>query len=91
MKEPNITLHIERLILEGIPLAYSHKTVVQGVVEGELARLLTGDGLAGELQSGGALRSVVGGDMQLSSDGNPHTLGRQIAHAVYQGIGGARK
>jgi hypothetical protein len=91
MKEQNITLHIERLILEGIYVSYSHRILVQSAIEGELARLLGSDGLAGELQSGAALRSVAGGDMQLSSDGNPHTLGRQIAHAVYQGIGGAKK
>ena len=91
MNESNITLHIERLILDGVPLAHGQRPLVQAAVEAELARLLAGDGLTAQLQRGGALRNIPAGNIQLSSDGNPHALGQQIAHAVYQGIGGAKK
>ena len=88
MNDSNINLHIERLILDGVPLSHGQRPLVQAAVEAELARLLTSGGLSAELQSGGALRHVPGGNIQLSSDGNPHRLGQQIAHAVYSGIGG---
>jgi len=87
MNDSNITLHIERLILDGVPLSYSQRPLVQAAVEAELARLLASNGLLAELRSGGTLRHVPGGNIQLSSDGNPHALGQQIAHAVYSGIG----
>jgi hypothetical protein len=87
MNDSNITLHIERLTLDGVPLAHSQRPLVQAAVEAELARLLANDGLAAELHSGGTLRHIPGGNIQLSSNGNPYTLGQQIAQAVYSGIG----
>ncbi len=87
MNDSHITLHIEHLILDGVPLSHSQHPLVQAAVEAELARLIASDGLARELRSGGTLRHVPGGEIQLGSDGNPHTLGQQIAHAVYSGIG----
>ncbi len=87
----NINVSIERLILDGLPLTHSQRPQVQAAVEAELARLLAAGGLATTLQEGGALPSIPGGSIQLRSDSNPHTLGQQIAHAVYGGIGGNRK
>jgi hypothetical protein len=87
----NINIHIERLILDGLPISHSQRPLVQAAVEAELARLLAADGLDSGLIAGGAMPSVPGGSIQLMSDGNPHTLGQQIAQAVYGGIGGGRK
>jgi len=87
----NINVSIERLILDGLPLTHSQRPLVQAAVETELARLLAAGGLAAYLQAGVALRSIPGGSIQLPSDGNPNTLGQQIARAVYGGIGGGRK
>ena len=83
----NINIHIERLILDGLPLAHSQGPLVQAAVEAELARLLAADGLASSLQAGGALYCVPAGSIQMASDDNPNTLGQQIARAVYGGIG----
>jgi len=87
----NINIHIERLILDGLPITHSQRPLVQASVEAELARLLATDGLASSLQAGGALPNIPGGSIQLTSDGNPHKLGQQIAQAVYGGIGGSGK
>lgn len=86
----NINLHIERLILDGLPISHSQRPLVQAAVEAELARLLATDGLSSCLMAGGAMPYVPGGSIQLMSDGNPKTLGQQIAQAVYGGIGGSR-
>jgi hypothetical protein len=83
----NINIHIERLILDGLPISHSQRPLVQASVEAELARLLTANGLAPSLRTGGALPFIPGGNFQLASNGNPLHLGQQIAQAVYGGIG----
>ena len=87
----NIDVHIERLILDGVPVAHRERPMLQAAVEAELVRLLSVDGLAPHLLTGGAIPRMSGGGIQPSSDGNPNSLGQQIARAVYGGIGGSGK
>ena len=84
----NINIHIERLILDGLPISQRQRPQVQAAVEAELSRLLAADGLASHLQSGGALSHLKGGNIQLTHHSDPNTLGQQIARSVYNGIGG---
>jgi len=83
----NVDLHIERLILEGVDLAPGQRPGLQAAVESELTRLLTEGGLAPQLTAGGALPRVTSPAIQLGHGDAPTTLGRQIAGAVYGGIG----
>ncbi len=83
----NINLHIERLILDGLPLEPNQGTLVQRAVEAELARLLAVDGLSPSLLDGGALPQVSVSTIQLTSSNDSTELGRQIAQSVYGGIG----
>lgn len=83
----NIQLHIERLILEGLPIASSQRALVQRAVEAELTRLLANGGLADALTSGGAIPVLRADHLQLSAHRDPVQLGGQIASAVYGGIG----
>ena len=83
----NITLHIERLVLNGISLPPGERPLLQATVEMELSRLLKSGGFNDELQSGGALYNVRTAGIQLANDGSPARLGEQIAGAVYGGIG----
>jgi hypothetical protein len=87
----NINIHIERLVLDGLPIARHQGPLVQAAVEAELARLLAADGLEVNLLTGGALSHVQAGSIQLARDGNPGQLGQQIAQTVYGGIGGERR
>jgi hypothetical protein len=82
----NINLHIERLILDGIPLGPGQRPLLQAAVETELTRLLGSGGLSEGLQSGGAFYSVRTEGIQLADYRNPAKLGKQIAGAVYRGI-----
>ena len=82
----NIKLHIERLVLDGLPITRSQGPLVQAAVEAELARLLAEGSLAPELASGGAVPSVRADGIN-SVGGSPGQIGRQIARAVYGGIG----
>lgn len=83
----NINLHIERLILDGVPVAQSQRPLLQAAIEAELANLLAADGLAPGLRAGGAVPQVRGSSIQLPGQASPSDLGRQIARAVYGGIG----
>jgi hypothetical protein len=83
----NINLHIERLVLDGIPLGPGQRPLLQAAMEAELTRLLASGGLSDALQSGGTLFSVRTAGIQLTNNGNPAQLGEQIAGAVYGGIG----
>jgi len=82
----NIRLHIDRLVLEGLPVTRSQGPLVQAAVEAELSRLMSEGGLAQELASGGAVPSVPADGINLAG-GSPANIGRQIARAVYGGIG----
>jgi hypothetical protein len=86
----NIHLHIERLILDGLPVGPGQGARVQAAVEGELARLLAEGGLAPGLRAGGALRAVPANPIQLAPGNNPTQIGMQIAQSVYGGIGNIR-
>lgn len=82
-----INVHIERLVLEGLPVTSLQVRQVQGSIETELARLLAGGGLSGELRGGIAVPKVRAGTLQLAADNHPARLGRGIARAIHEGIG----
>jgi hypothetical protein len=82
----NITVHIERLILDGLSLPHRQRPQVQAALEAELARLLAAGGLGIDLQTSGRVTQIRGGEMQLEGDEEPGLLGKKIAWAVYRGI-----
>jgi hypothetical protein len=82
-----INLHIERLVLEALPLDRHQGAAVGAALEAELTRLLLADGLAGELRAGAAMPSVRAGAINITNDTNVTQLGSQIARAVHGGIG----
>ena len=85
-----INLHIERLILDSLPIEINQAQHVQAAVEAELTRLLTENGMASYLQTGGALPSLNAATIQFAAGSNPTQMGTQIAQSVYSGIGNKR-
>jgi len=83
----DIHLHIERLVLDGLPLERAQGAQLQLAVEAELTRLLSQQGLSAGLQSGGLLPHVQASPLQLKPASTPAHLGTQIAQSVYSGIG----
>lgn len=83
-----ISLHIERLVLDGV--AADQPQIMRRALERELTGRLTEGGLSPEIRLGGAVPSVRGGAIELGPSSSPQRLGSQIARAVYLGIG-ARK
>jgi len=83
----NINLHIDRLVLDGLPIDHHQGPLIKAAVEAELSRLLTANGLANSLMTGGAMPSAPAPGIQVSRDSNPARLGQQIGRAIYGGIG----
>lgn len=83
----NITVHIERLVLDGIPVPQRHRPLVQAAMEEELARLLALDGLASDFQQSHVQQRILAGVLEVKDNDEPTVLGRNIARAVYKGIG----
>jgi hypothetical protein len=81
-----INLHIERLVLDGLPIESSQAAHVQAAVEAELSRLLTENGLGLHLQSGGAMPRLNAQPLQMAQGSSPAQLGKQIAQSVYGGL-----
>jgi hypothetical protein len=86
-----LQVHIDRLVLEGLPVTSLHGPMIQQAVEKELARLLETHGLSDEFRSGGAVPRVAAGTVQFANDQRPAGLGQGIARAVHQGIGQPHK
>ena len=82
----NINLHIERLILDGLPIEGGDGGSLRIAMETELTRLLTQSGDTPSLQTGTALPSVRADAIQLAAQNSPAQLGRQIAGSVHNGI-----
>ncbi|MGH9429918.1 MAG: hypothetical protein ACRD3T_00080 [Terriglobia bacterium] len=82
-----INVRIERLILDGLPVATLQGPQVARGVEKELARLLAVNGLSDELRGGIAVPSVHAGAVRLGKETQPARLGQSIARAVHEGIG----
>jgi hypothetical protein len=76
-----INLHIERLVLEGLPLAAHEGPLVGEAVTAELTRLL---GTGGQLAVGHAAPLVRVPPIQVG--GGPRRLGAGIGQVVFEGI-----
>lgn len=83
----NIRLHVERLVLDGLPVTRVEAARVKAAMEAELSRLLTAGSVSAELAPGGAMPSVIAPALAVSPDAPPARLGAQIAQSVYAGIG----
>lgn len=79
-----INLHIERLVLEGLPLERAHGPQVQDAVQRELRWLLGANGVAPELR--GAMPYARGTELSYSQESTPRQLGTQIAQSVHGGL-----
>ena len=85
--QPDIHIHIDRLVLDGLSFDRVQSGTVQAALESELTRLLAAGGLASGLQAGGALPSIRAEGVQLSPSLGPAQMGTQIAQSVYGGLG----
>lgn len=82
----NIVLHIERLVVDGVPLGAGAARRLQSGITGELTRLLA-DGVGSALIAGGSVPRLDGGTIAASGS-DPAPLATAIAQAIYSGLSG---
>jgi len=80
----NIALHIERLVLDGLPAPAGRPAAVQAALEAELARLLADRGLPGV--AGGAVPELAAAPIRLQPRAGPQSWGRGIARSLHAGL-----
>ena len=83
----DIHLHIDRLILDGFDLPAGQHGELQSALAEELTTMLANGGLNRSLASGGAYYQVPSGQINLPNPPEPGDMGRQIAGAVFAGLG----
>lgn len=82
----NIRLHIERLVLEGLPLGAHQGASVQATVQAELCRLLGAGALSGCFRQTSVATYVRADKIHLRSEMGAREIGHQIALSVYEAI-----
>jgi hypothetical protein len=82
-----INLHIERLVLEDVPMSAAEKLAFQAAIRTELTHLLGSSGVSEELRAGMALTHMRAGTVRLNENSGPKKLGTDVAHAIYQAVG----
>jgi hypothetical protein len=78
----NITIAIEELVIEGIPLSPSERPLLARAVQRELTRLYTRDGVE-HIDAGQSRGHLAAQDVAYTSPVSANALGYQIARAVY--------
>lgn len=87
----SLHVHIDHLVLEGLPLEFRGQAAFQSALEGELGRVLARRGLAQELAGGAALPRIEGGSLSLSGSTAPGPLGRQAGGHLAGALAGGGK
>jgi len=81
-----IHVHIERLVLDGLPIDRNSAPLIQEAIQAELSRLFTDSGASQVLLAGGAITSLRTAPIQLATQSHPETVGQKVANAVYGGF-----
>jgi hypothetical protein len=82
----NIQVHIDRLILEGLPVESARYPLLKATVEAEIARLLVEQGLTPGLARRGDSAESRGSIIRPARSASVQEWGRQIGRAVYEGF-----
>ncbi len=80
-----VHLHIDRLILDGLPVSAAQGASLQAALSIELGRLLTAEPWSGSLHNE-AVPHLRGGPFAPSHNDSPRQLGNKIAQAVHGGV-----
>jgi hypothetical protein len=82
----DIRVHIERLVIEGLPVPPGQRPLIQAALEAELADRLAAGGTGTGLLAGGAIPRLAAGTIHLPPQPGAVALGRQIAGAIHTGL-----
>jgi hypothetical protein len=80
----NFSLHIEQLVLEGLPVTSSSGVLLQAAVEAELGCLLASAPIAPAAST--AQARVAGGELQIRPGISARELGGEIGRSVFASL-----
>jgi hypothetical protein len=80
----SVQFHIERLVVEGLPLTAADAARLQSTIERELGRLLARTSSAS--WNGGATRQRPAPPLHLAPGNSPGIWGRQIARSLFGSV-----
>jgi hypothetical protein len=83
---PAMSLHIDRLVLEGLPLPRNAGPRLQAALGAELGRLFAGAALRSDLRAGVALDVLRLDGVTLDATAGAERLGEQLARALFSGL-----
>lgn len=81
----NVELHIDEIVLHGF--AHRDRYTIQEAIQDELTRLIASSGIPSSLHGGNEAARLDAGTVTVQKGMPPDAIGRQVAHAVYQGLG----
>jgi len=82
----SIHVHIERLVLDGLPVPPAQRPLLRAAVERELAHRLAAAGPRSGMLSGGTFARLATQTIHLPAQPDIGAVGRQIAGAVHTGL-----
>ncbi len=83
----NTRIHIERLIVNAAPMSRAQEQQLRTSLTEELTRLVKQGRLSSQILAGGRLNSLSARMQANTGATSPAGMGKQIANAVYSGIG----
>jgi len=81
-----IHVHIERLVLDGLPIDRHSAPLIEEAIQAELSRLFTDSGASQVLLAGGAITSLRTAPIHFSEKPQPESIGSKVANAVHGGL-----
>ena len=81
-----IYVHIDQLVLDGLPVERHSAPLIQEIVQAELGRLFAESGASASLLTGGAIPALRTASVHIDTRTEPDALGHTIAHAVHGGL-----
>ncbi|WP_321930944.1 hypothetical protein [Paraburkholderia guartelaensis] len=85
-----IRLHIERLVVDGLPMAAADGPLLRAAIEAELTRLLVQQAPGDSWRVGTAVPRVRAESIRVAAQARPVEIGRQVARSVHGAMGRTR-
>jgi hypothetical protein len=79
----NIHVHVERLLLDRLPVSQRDATSVRSAVERELARLIIAKEFPADRGRSSAASVVAGKPVKLGPRQHPDEIGQRIAESIF--------
>src|SRR5215472_11220111 len=82
----NLTIHIERLVLDGLPLGAHQASLVRAAIEAELAKLFCEQSHFVTTRGSATLSRLESNAVHFTHNAEPSAIGEQIAQAIHSSI-----